>query len=445
MSNITKLGLTVVMATTGGLLYANYQGDAPVVVAAPVVAEKPVAAAPAVPPKLEAPTLERSVKTVALGWEYLGPGAMTAQSASFTAATSMAEIEAALAKGGGATGGADLAIVPLASYVASYEKLRALAPEIVFVVGWSRGREVLYAADAKELARAATSAKPIVVGATPGSPEAFMSLAVLDLEGVALSRVSFGDSHDAKLIATTRGRAPTARTKVLLTSAELPRLMPVVAIAPRGFVQAHAADLEAWGTTWLAGVSKLQADVPAAARTVAAMPGAPAPVALIESLGQVELANLHDNAIAMGLAGRGALTLDATFRLTWHAWRSVGVLTTPAPEVAPIAPTAVASLIRASTLTPAASTHVAAKPGKRGVLLVVPATMKDADAFIDRIGLVAGVFDRLTLRIAVDAGPKTAEQLVLRARERFGLSAAQLVVGKRVAGSSTASIEVLAQ
>jgi hypothetical protein len=55
------------------------------------------------------------------------------------------------------------------------------------------------------------------------------------------------------------------------------------------------------------------------------------------------------------------------------------------------------------------------------------------------------VFDRLTLRIAVDAGPKTAEQLALRARERFGLSAAQLVAGKRVAGSSTASIEVLAQ
>lgn len=444
MSNITKLGLTAVIATTGGLLYSNYQGDAPVVVAAPAAPEQPVAVAPVVPPTIEAPALDRSVKTVALGWEYLGPGAMTAQSASFTAATSMAEIEAALAKGGGVAGGADLAIVPLASYVASYEKLRALAPEIVFVVGWSRGREVLYAADAKELARTARSSRPIVVTATPGSPEAFMSLAVLDLEGVALSRVSFGDAHDSKLTATTRGRSPAARNKVLMTSAELPRLMPVVAIAPHGFVQAHAADLEAWGTRWLEGVSKLQADVPAAARTVAAMPGAPAPVALIESLGQVELANLHDNAIAMGLAGRGALTLDATFRLTWHAWRSVGVLTTPAPEVAPVAPTAVASLIRASSLTPAASTHVAATPGKRGVLLVVPATAKDADAFIDRLGLVAGIFDRLTLRIAVDAGTKTAEQLVLRARERFGLAASQLVVGKRVAGSSTASIEVLA-
>lgn len=171
MSNVTKVGLAAVLATTGGLLYSNYEGDAPVHAAAPAPAPPvTVAAVPSPPPPtVSVPALDRSVKTVALGWEYLGPGAMTAQASSFTAVTAMSDVEAALAKGGGATGGADLAIVPLASYVASYERLRALAPEIVFVVGWSRGREVLYGADATELAKTARSSRPVVVAGAPGS------------------------------------------------------------------------------------------------------------------------------------------------------------------------------------------------------------------------------------------------------------------------------------
>ncbi len=47
--------------------------------------------------------------------------------AGFTDAATMTDVEAALARGGEA-GGADIAIVPLSSYVASYERLRALAP-----------------------------------------------------------------------------------------------------------------------------------------------------------------------------------------------------------------------------------------------------------------------------------------------------------------------------
>src|SRR5262245_12841406 len=124
------------------------QGDAaeigPATTPGSPAAPKPaVAATPAPEPP---PPLKRTLRTVALGWELLAPGALTSEAAngkpsaykaagletSFTSAATMDDIASALAKGGGESGGADIAIVPLASYVAAYERLRALAPEIVF-------------------------------------------------------------------------------------------------------------------------------------------------------------------------------------------------------------------------------------------------------------------------------------------------------------------------
>jgi len=70
-----------------------------------------------------------------------------------------------------------------------------------------------------------------------------------------------------------------------------------------------------------------------------------------------------------------------------------------------------------------------------------PASKLDAEAFVSRIGYLAGVFDRLSLRIAVKNDPKTAELLAGMARERFGLRPAQLVVGTKSAAPAT--IEVL--
>jgi hypothetical protein len=54
----------------------------------------------------------------------------------------------------------------------------------------------------------------------------------------------------------------------------------------------------------------------------------------------------RENAIAVGQAGRGALTLDDSFRTTWRSLRDAGVLTTPPPEVSPIDPVDIASLAR---------------------------------------------------------------------------------------------------
>lgn len=449
MRRIVGLMLCVMLAAFVTLLYVQREGDAAVplpVVVAPAVARPSTPAPPA-----EAPApLRRPVRVVALGWELLAPGVLATEKpadGAYTGASSIEDVEAALARGGGDAGGADLAIVPLAQYVASYERLRALAPEIVFVVGWSRGREAVYGPDASALSKL-PAAGPVKVAGVAAQPETFLALFLLELAGVPASRVELAD----KAALTTQLRSSKQRPpgKLLVTSADTPHLMPIVAIAPRGFVDAHAADLEAWGRGWLAGVTRLQQDVPAASRQVAALPGAPAVLGLIEALGQVEFASLRENAVAFGLSGRGALTLDELFRTTWRIWRDTSVLTTPPPEVTPLYPGLVAQLVRASAgavIDPPRGRALGEPTGAKrpGVLLVVSAatTKLDPEVLVSRIGFVAAVFDRLPLRISVKGDVKTAELLAGMARERFGLRPTQLTTSARPAAGTMATIEVM--
>jgi hypothetical protein len=453
----------------GASLYLHYDGDAATLDAPKTTAEqtaltaekpssdrKPTIAAP--------PALKRTLRTVALGWEFLTPGVianggstpgtvssykMANLDASFLNAPAMEDVESALAKGGAVPGGADIAIMPLSSYVASYERLRALSPEVVFVVGWSRGREALYGKDAATLTKLSATGTIKVAGAT-AQPETFLALFVLDLAGVPSSRVELVTAKDAKvpLTATFRASKQVPPGKLLVTSADLPHLMPIVAVAPHGFIQAHAAELETWGRIWLTGVTRLQSDVPDGGRQVASIAGAPPVLQIIEALGQIEFASLRENAAAAGLSGRGALTLEEIFRTTWRIWRDTGVITTPAPEVVPLHTGLIASLVRtepnalADAPRPRSSPTDAKRPE---VLLVVkaPSGKLDAEAFVNRIGFMAGVFDRLPLRISVKDDPKTATLLMEMARDRFGLRPAQLSIAKRAPSGSSAAIEVL--
>ena len=462
--------LFVMLAAFGTSLYLHYDGDAATVPVPSTPAEKAALAAatdkdktkPAIP--APPPALRRTLRTVALGWEFLTPGVianggstpgavssykMAGVDASFLNAPSMEDVESSLAKGGAVAGGADIAIMPLSSYVASYEKLRALSPEVIFVVGWSRGREALYGTDARTLTKLAANGTIKVAGAA-GQPETFLALFVLDLAGVPASRVELAPKGAKVTLATAfRTTRETPPGKLLVTSADLPHLMPIVAVAPHGFIKAHAAELETWGRIWLTGVSRLQNDVPDGGRQVASIAGAPPVLQIIEALGQIEFASLRENAAAAGLSGRGALTLDEIFRITWRIWRDTGVITTPAPEVSPLHTGLIASLVRTEPNAagvdaprPRAPTTDAKRPE---VLLVVkaPAGKLDAEAFVTRIGFLAGVFDRLPLRISVKDDPKTATLLMEMARDRFGLRPVQLSIAKRAPSGSSAAIEVL--
>ena len=401
--------------------------------------------------------LARTLRTVALGWEFLAPGVIANDGADakpsafktagldvgFANAATIDELEAALARGGGEATGADIAILPLSTYVASYERMRALSLEIVFVVGWSRGREALYGSTPSALARLPATSE-VKLAATSGQPETFLALFLLDLAGVAPSRVELVDWGSAPLTATFRAGKQRTSGKLLFTSADTPHLLPIVAVAPRGFITAHGPQLTSWARVWLEGVARLGTDVPAGARMVAAQPGAPAVVGIIEALGQIEFATLRENAVAVGLAGRGTLTLDDIFKTSWRIWRDAGVLATPPPELVPLHSGVVASLARGQLPPEPARPTAAARDDKRPeVLLVVrgPEGKVDVDAWITRVGLLAAVFDRLSLRVSIKDDPKSAQLVVDGARERFNLRSQQLVVGKRRAVSA---IEVLA-
>jgi hypothetical protein len=466
MRRYTTLLLLGMVGALVALMWIQREGDAAAPaapgepgapVATPVVAaEKP--AATAAPAKAQ---LKRPLRTVALGWELLAPGVVAGEAAykaagvetGFDNAGTMDAIESALAKGGGEAGGADLAIVPLSSYVASYERLRALSPEVVFVIGWSRGREALFAADAQALAKPAAAGEVKLAAASATAPEAFLALFMLDLAGVPASRVTVVDPHAPRtaLSAVSRTAQQRPAGKLLVTSADTPRLLPIVAVAPHGFLSTHGAELEAWTRVWLAGVSRLAGDVPAGGRLVAGLAGAPPVLGIIEALGQIEFASLRENAAAAGLSGRGALTLDELFRTTWRIWRDAGVLTTPVPEAAPLHAGLVAQLVRGD---PSAALELprvrpAADADRRPAVLLVaraplsPTGAVDADAFAARIGLVAGAFDRLPLRIAVRDDAKAAQRAADAARERFGLRASQLQVARHPPAGLPGTIEVL--
>lgn len=405
------------------------------------------------------PALSRPLRTVALGWEFLGPGVIANDTTggkasafkaknldvSFTNAASLEDLESALAKGGAEPTGADIAIMPLSSFVASYERLRALAPEVVFVIGWSRGREALYGDKVTALAKLPANGS-IKLAASPGKPETFLALFLLDLAGVPASRVDLVQPGvPAPLSATFRATQQRPAGKLLVTSADTPHLVPIVAVAPHGLVTSHAKQLEEWAHVWLDGVAKLQADVPAGARLVAAQPGAPQVVGIIEALGQVEFASLRENAIAAGLSGRGQLTLDENFRTTWRIWRDAGVLTTPVPDVSPLYPGTITALVRSSPAEAAQPPRPATAPstaGRPAVLLVAkgpPGAKPDLDAWVARVGFLASVFDRLPLRINVKGNAKLAQLVARTAQEQFALRATQIVVGK----TATDSIEIL--
>jgi hypothetical protein len=287
--------------------------------------------------------MDRPLRAVTLGWDLAAPAVLAnrglepVEGSEFAAAgvpthikpvEAMGSIEGALARGGADKDGADIAVVPFSDLVASYERIRALSPEVFFVVGWSRGREALVST--RDALPSATDKpekpgdKPSVsmVGA-PGEAATFVGLFALDANGIApgaVRVVTRGDKPDDPPLAAVDRDLPgeTARHTILFTTADASRLVPFVAVAQHGLVDTQSRALAAWARVWLESTRKLEADLPTAARTIAGAPGAPEPIALIKRLGEIAPASLGDNARCFGLSGRGALTLEALFQQSWR-------------------------------------------------------------------------------------------------------------------------------
>ncbi|MDC0749236.1 hypothetical protein [Polyangium mundeleinium] len=438
--------------------------------AAPVANGSTSAGAPPVETKPQ-PLLDRPLKVVSLGWELAAPGLLANEGQTpgpksvFTASgldvrlsvsDAMSAVEEALARGGSDENGADVAVVPLPTFLAAYERLRALSPEVFFVVGFSRGREAFAAKDG--LPTAPVKGDVTLVG-TPGAPATFVGLFLLDVAGVPAANVKVvapgsRDEKEAGFVAfdrTEMGADGAAGRKIVLTTADAPRLVPLVAVAPRGLVADKERALVALAKGFLEGQKKLATDPPGGARIVAAAKGAPEPLALLRRLGDVAPASIGDNARMAGLSGRGALTLTTLFQRTWQLYRGASVLATPPPETPPIATNVIAALARSGAL-PGGDMKSEAGKGKPSEgekpLVVFRQEKLDEEALIDTIGLLAAVFERSVVRVSVTSaggvdGAKT-KKVIEAAEGRFDLESGKLVAPKKAGAKGAAVVEVMA-
>lgn len=420
----------------------------------------PIHPAAAVDPAAPAQPL----RVTGLGWELLAPGVLANDGLSpgaasefkaagidahFAVVADMNALQQRLARGGGDPEGADVALLPLPEFIAAYERLRGLDPQVFFVVGWSYGRDAL--ARQKQASLTGLPAKErITLAGAPGQAATLLGLFALQLAGVAPERVELVRDDKAMFAAIDRSRRAT-RDKLdardlLLTTADATELVPLVAIAPGGYIRRNAPLLETWARRWLSATTRLHSDVPAASRRLAREPGAPDPVDLLDALGWIRHASLIDNANLAGLSGRGAVTIDELFHRTWTLWRGVGVLSTPTPEQAPRTNEIVSrvALSDSTIATPPEERRTRRGPTRSLLVHPIPGAALDEPALASELGFVAGVFARsdLELRLRRRAG-KPAAVLDAAAR-RFGLDKARLREGKAHASGPVAVIEVFA-
>lgn len=436
----------------------------------------PPIAADAGPVKL----LDRPLRVVAIGWDLIAPGLLAngglvpGASSEFSAAgldvhlapvDSMQAVEGAMARGGADKDGADVAIVSMPAFVASYERLRALSPEAFFVVGFSRGREAIVGS--KEALPSGPLKTEVHLAATPGDAASFVGLFVLDASGIAPTGVQFlpptARVDEAPLAAVDRGStdpAASGRRNLLVTTADMPRLVPFVAVSTRGMLEKNGRALSAWARVWLSGTQRLSQDAPAGARQVAAAQGAPDPLSLLRRLGEMAPATLGDNVRITGLSGRGALTLDALFDRTWYLWRTAGVLATPEPESVPISSAVIAAIARQSPalvdppISRAAGSESSTKKqdanlAKAKTLFVhrAPDGALDEEAFVGTAGFFAAVFERSPIRVSVQPSgafdAAKTKKLIERVQDRFDIAPGRLVAAKGAIGKGSAALEIL--
>lgn len=430
-------------------------GDAPATdtaVATPAEAGAGAADALAAP-DAEGTPLERPLRVVAASWELAAPllaanqtrtaadagaGGASAPDVRVEVASTAADVESRLARGGADPEGADVAVVPLPVLVASYERLRALEPEVVHVAGWSRGREVLLGARDGMLARPSTGAADVPLDAEDTTATVF-GLFVLDELGTAPEHVRVAPGAKGAVFSAlarplSTGRAADAPAKVLLSTSEAAHLIPLVAVAPRGFVGQHAPALASLLRAWVAGSDALRADVPGVARRIAAEPGAPEPATLLERLGWVYVVDAAE-------ASRALAGADALFQRTWRLLRGAGLLTSAAP------PTGVVAREPFDRAFPSpSSTHAplpAPEPSPSGRTLLAHRLLKGgASEVADDALFLQDVFDPLSIRLTTRPA-SLAQDAATAARAKGAAFGRVFPASNPLADQGVALIEIL--
>jgi len=426
--------------------------------AAATSASAPAASSSAATPEPK-PIVDRHLSVIGLGWDLLAPGLLAAEGlkatdasafgraglqVSFSVAGAMPEVERALASGG-AGGGADLALVPLSELVGAYERLRALEPRVVFVSGFSQGKDTLLGTPLTQLPATGTISVEYAGGAEPLS----LALLALDLSGIALERVKV-DEHLQTALLRARGSArlelPAAKQEdVVLGTRDASRLLPYVLVAPAPQIEEREAVLADFVQGFLGGVDALLRDRAKAARTLAALEGAPEALALLHALADQEPLRLYENTTLLGLSGRGALPIDAF--VDWQLRvRRAAHLGQARAEQSLVDGRVVTRLARSQPRLLQPSEPPKRRASAQSEPLIERAFAKDdEEAITSAIGVLAAVFPRLDVRVTLPArSPKARAELLDRAALRYDLDRSRLSIGTgAVKAGGAALVQVL--
>lgn len=433
--------------------------------------------APAVaPPVAPAP---RPLRVTALGWELVAPatklvgeGGKAAVKVEVMPEASDDGVFARLARGGDDTAGADVAIVPLADLVVSYDRVRALEPRAFAVVGFSHGREEFHATP-QALAKVPGPADDVaLVGFGPGmgsdaaatasgsTSATLLGLFALDLLGIPSSRVRLvspgaPEAKAAGFAALTRGASDPRR--LAFSTADASRFAPLVMVAPKALIDKDATRLRDFAHAWLDAGARSQADGSDVARKVSARegitlgagaPNPPEALALLERLGQVEALPLAEQGRFIGPSARSSVTLTTLMQRMWLLARGAGFTTSGAPEAMPID-----GRVLEGDPAPAprpgdeADAGVGSSVSPRATSLLVYRVADPAANPADvarEIGLLGEMFERASFRIAARGGEKAARGIAAAAQTTYALPAARLSVSKGEPAGLFAATDVLA-
>lgn len=297
----------------------------------------PVLRVPSPPPERprQVRLLDRPLVVAGLGWERLAPAlsanaGLTPSKASAFAPSGLAVtvrpgvdaagLVEALARGGEDEEGADVAVVSLPTWVSVHDRVAAVEPVVFYVAGWSGGREGVFEASAVDAG--APEDSPTVRIASGDLDATYLALFGLDLERVPVSGVSLVDEDDGSA-STMRAvdlldlDATAVRPPLRWTTARASRLIPIVMVGSRPWVESHEQALVAWLRGWLFGVGELSGQIAPAARRLSRIEGAPSPLRLMRGLQAWEPSSLSENLALFELDGPSSQTLRETMRRTW--------------------------------------------------------------------------------------------------------------------------------
>ena len=334
------------------------------------------------------------------------------------------------------TEGADLAVVPLAELIASYERLHALDLHVFFVSGWSQGRDTL----------AGTAlAKPPPAGTvgfevSGGADALALALQVLDLAGIALDRLKIDERAPEAMLHATHREAGDVQSpgqeNVIVSTQEAARLLPYVLVAPRPLLDEREAVVAAF----VEAARRLRrhrclAPGPGQSRTHRGgrrrRPGCarPAPFARRARTHSASLRTRNSSGSPDEAPSRSKPLVDRNFRVR----RATHLGRTTAPEQPFVDGRVVTRIVRAHpklVRAPEPRPRRLRSDTTPSPLLARPSPKDDDAPLVDAIGFLAAVFPRSDVRLSRHARPASVQTVTLdRASERYDIDRARLVAG----------------